>query len=251
MRKIVSLDDNRRNSGEPINTQTNMFRDDIGFVLREDILPYASRPLRVLVAGCSTGEEAFSTLMWAWPVRDNLILEACDFNLECLHAAESTHSTKFYGHHLGWDRAQHLVKQHPDIGQLAESAEELEILGRMKHVPVLTLTYTDEFLSRIRFFKWDVSGRPLPAPYDIIAIKNVLCHYNETGRAQIVGNQFESLVPGGKLFLDADYMRRSWMAEYMTWLKTEVEKAGFHRDPSRLDPRCNRFVRPQISVNDI
>lgn len=75
-------------------TVTEMFRDPVFFqFLRSEVIPSLPNdsPIKIWVAGCATGEEAYSLaiLLTEAGVIDRVQIYATDFNSESIHAAEA------------------------------------------------------------------------------------------------------------------------------------------------------------------
>jgi chemotaxis protein methyltransferase CheR len=155
-------------------------------------LPRSIMTLRVLCAGCSTGEEPYSVAMAlfdalrypkAWDIR----ITAGDISEKCL----STAAAGFYEE----DRLKTLPQQYRD--------KYMEPLDG----GAVVRSEIRETISFVRLNLRDVmGGAPFPgiAPafpgFDIVFCRNVMIYFSPEGQQQLVDTLSRSIAPGGYLF---------------------------------------------------
>lgn len=179
--------------------ETSFFRnmDQFAF-LKYDIIPrLAGRPtaesggIRILSAGCSTGEEPYSiamTLVDAISSQNDLRLEivAGDISESCLKAARS-------GHYAD-DRLSRLPVGYRERFMVSDSDGA---------------TVSDELKKMVRFVRLnldDLMKSECPAwiaglgLFDIIFCRNVMIYFAPSCQQKLVDTLYQLLLPGGYLF---------------------------------------------------
>ena len=157
-----------------------------------------SRPLRLLSAGCSTGEEAYSlaiALRESGFGRDASIL-GIDVNPAALERARS-------GRYTNWS-----LRSVP----MATQQRWFTIDG---DDVVLDPTIRSAVRFERRNLAQDDPGLWLPETFDVIFCRNVVMYFTPTVMAEVIGRIARSLVPGGYLFLGS--------AETLTGLSDDFE----------------------------
>ncbi len=142
-------------------------------------------PLRVLSAGCSTGEEAYclaALLLEAVPASRVSVLGA-DVNRQSLEIAKAGHYRRpsIRNDLPGWIQSQ-LVR---DGDGLAAS-------------PTLRKVTSFAYLN---LAAWSNGGPGPPGPFDVIFCRNVLLYFEPGTASRILSRLAVSLAPGGLLFL--------------------------------------------------
>lgn len=173
-------------------TETYFFRNIAQFhALREQVLPErvrargAARRLRVLSAGCASGEEAYSIAMtlhgllpdasWA------LEIDAIDVNPAMIDKAKR-------GRYTLWS----LRETSPAMRQRWFRSEGSE------------LVLDDAIRAAVRFEEGNLNDDSLPCSasgYDAVMCRNVLMYFSPSAARDAVARLTRSLAPGGYLFL--------------------------------------------------
>jgi chemotaxis protein methyltransferase CheR len=174
------------------NNETYFFREAHHFdllvqhVVPQLSLPTRPGPLRVLSAGCSSGDEAYSiviALQGARLDREGLSwhIDACDLN------------------------PARIVQAREGIYE-AESLRACDELGRHAHFSVQgdRFRLRPEHRKGTSFFEANlaVAGLDLPgAPYHVIFCRNVLIYFSEEAFHRAISHFHRALAAGGYLFL--------------------------------------------------
>jgi chemotaxis protein methyltransferase CheR len=173
------------------NGETYFFREQHHFeILRDHVLERVlerrnGRPLRILSAGCSSGQEAYSIAMvlheaaaglplWGWEIH------ACDINSDRLEQA--------------W------VATYRD-----SSFRMCDDEFRKRYFQEVENGYKVKppYRVGVRFFEANLAGRCSPnwPTYDVIFCRNVLIYFSDSAFRSAVDRFYNHLVPGGYLFL--------------------------------------------------
>lgn len=166
---------------------TEMFRAPHFFrALREHVIPELSnRPfLRIWVAGCATGEEAYSMaiLLQEEGLAGRFRIYATDFNERVLHTAkEGIYPIK-------------RIRKYTANHQLSGGCGSL--------VDHYTARYDHVIMNRglkecIRFSDHNLVSDPGFGEMDLILCRNVLIYFSPSLQSRVLGTLMESLVPNG------------------------------------------------------
>lgn len=172
--------------------KTSFFREPEHFrLLQDEVLPaFAPRAggLRIWSAGCSTGEEPYTT---AIVLRENLSADAfaaarvlaTDLSTRVLTRARQGR----YAEELLADVPPQLVSRHfvaaPATGE------------RMVRV-------ADATRAPVSFARLNLMGSwPMRGPFDVIFCRNVMIYFDKATQARLVNRFAELLAPGGWLFV--------------------------------------------------
>lgn len=174
------------------NHETYFFRENGGlYALREIISKDTTKPVRVLSAGCSTGEEVYTVAMLlrdaGIPVFGSGVI-GIDLDVEVIRKSSEgvyrTHAFRGVEDRVFYNS----VKRYFDI------TEEPNPVYRVK-----------DDLKKIVIFQQanlvDKASLELLGMFDIILCRNVLIYFNETERARTFENLSKLLKPNGYLFL--------------------------------------------------
>ena len=155
----------------------------------EDLKKSAQQPgeLRVLCAGCSSGEEPYSLAIYreSYPghtLGTRMTIDAFDIDHRCLKRAES-----------GTYRPNSL-----------RAASEDQIRNHFTRAGAETYSLNTRYRKGVCFQEGNIlerSSYPDPRPYDIVFCRNVLIYFSEPALHQAVENFARTLRPGGILFL--------------------------------------------------
>lgn len=148
--------------------------------------------LRILSAGCSTGEEPYSIAMTLleslrYPKAWNLEIVAGDLNASCLEAAVEGYYEEEKLKNIPDSYVDKYMQQNADGAVIREEVKKmvsfthLNLDGLMKGEP----------------FPGYVS---LPEPFDIIFCRNVMIYFSASCQQMLVDTLHQLLVPGGYLF---------------------------------------------------
>jgi chemotaxis protein methyltransferase CheR len=179
--------------------ETRFFREPQHFeLLRSFIFPKwaeeaatarRARKIRVLSAGCSTGQEPYSlamVLLDHFPATGGWEIEiiATDLSTRVLEVAQAGiwPATK----------AEEIPTPYLKAFMLKGFADQV---GRMRAGP--------EIRSIIRFFRMNLNepAYPLTGKFDMVFCRNVLIYFDQRGREQVVRRLASFLSPDGYLFL--------------------------------------------------
>ncbi|MBA3893505.1 MAG: protein-glutamate O-methyltransferase CheR [Gemmatimonadales bacterium] len=173
------------------NNETYFFRETRQFeILIEHVLPERrpaapSRPLRLLSAGCSSGEEPYSLAIALHdaglpPAARSWEIDACDLNPERIARAREAL----------YDETS-LRACDPESRRRYFSVEG----GRFR--------LKDRYRVGVRFFQSNLlaPGFALDRPYDVILCRNLLIYFGDAAFDRLIGLFASALVPGGYLFL--------------------------------------------------
>jgi chemotaxis protein methyltransferase CheR len=157
--------------------------------LRDHIVPKVARtltrPLRVLSAGCSSGEEAYS-----------LAIQLSEVNMQLPHGFQVD----------GFDLSPTRVDQ----GQRARYAEQSlrgvgELVRESYFCPAQDGTYElrEPFRRNVRIFQGNLVSDTPPSPfrYDVVYCRNVLIYLSSAGVARALQTLVNSTRLGGYLFV--------------------------------------------------
>jgi chemotaxis protein methyltransferase CheR len=165
--------------------ETRQFEILIDHVLPERRLAAASRPLRLLSAGCSSGEEPYSLAIALHNAGLPLAgktweIDACDLNPERIGRAREAI----------YDETS-LRACDPEARRRYFTAEG----GRFR--------LKDRYRAGLRFFQSNLlaPGFTLERPYDVILCRNLLIYFCDSAFESLIGLFARSLAPGGYLFL--------------------------------------------------
>jgi chemotaxis protein methyltransferase CheR len=174
------------------NNETYFFREPHQFdLLIKHVLPerrtaLRTRPLRILSAGCSSGEEPYSLAITLHDAGLPLSgvpweIDACDLNADRIARARE-----------GIYEETSLRACDPDVRRRYFTEE-----GRRFHVKA-------RYRSGVRFFQANLlapNGQLGWAVYDAIFCRNLLIYFGETAFDNVINLFARCLVPGGYLFL--------------------------------------------------
>lgn len=171
------------------NNETYFFRETRQFgILIDHVLPErraTSRPLRVLSAGCSSGEEPYTLAIALHDAGLPLAgrsweIDACDLNPERISRAREAI----------YDETS-LRACDPETRRRYFTAEG----GRFR--------LKDRYRAGLRFFQSNLlaPGFSLDRPYDAILCRNLLIYFGDSAFDRLIGLFARALLPGGYLFL--------------------------------------------------
>jgi chemotaxis protein methyltransferase CheR len=173
------------------NNETYFFRETRQFeILIDHVLPERraaapSRPLRLLSAGCPSGEEPYSLAIALHDAGLPLAgksweIDACDLNPERIGRARKAI----------YDETS-LRACDPETRQRYFTAQD----GRFR--------LKDRYRAGLRFFQSNLlaPGFTLEPPYDVILCRNLLIYFCDSAFERLIGLFARSLAPGGYLFL--------------------------------------------------
>jgi chemotaxis protein methyltransferase CheR len=173
------------------NNETYFFRETRQFdLLIEHVLPERravapSRPLRLLSAGCSSGEEPYSLAIALHDAGLPLAgktweIDACDLNPERI------------------TRAREAVYDETSL-----RACDAETRQRYFTVEGGRFRLKDRYRAGLRFFQSNLlaPGFTLERPYDVILCRNLLIYFCDSAFESLIGRFARALAPGGYLFL--------------------------------------------------
>ena len=180
--------------------ETYFFREPKHFDALRQLLPELAQrqqPLRILSAGCSSGEEPYSLAMTAHevlgPLGQAFEVLGVDFDSEALERARG-------GCYRQWSfRDQGLERARPHLEQRGE-----------------LWCVRDAIRARVRFEQVNLIERVPPGPFAVIVCRNTLMYFTPEHRESIVRRFVEALLPGGILVIGS--------AETLDRIPAELER---------------------------
>lgn len=186
-----------RENSIPSNTGFTRGLQDI-VVVKEHFLPEKNK--KIAFVGCSTGEEVYAFRMLCWDREDHL--HGYDINPENVLAASHgiyPFSTLMYMY----------------IGHLE---------GKAFGVRQTSIVMSERAREKVFFRAWDITQHTLPGDYDVLFLRNILCHYSPKGRDMILRNVYSSLTPSGYLVCESETGKEEY-AKFMA----DLTCLGFKR----------------------
>lgn len=159
---------------------------------KKPVPPGSIMKLRILCAGCSTGEEPYSVAMalheaLRYPRAWQIEILACDLSEGCIRTA----ATGYYENdRLAGLPAAYLDKYMERTGDGARVRDEIKRLVRFSCLNLGDILSGDGFPG--------VNGNT--GLFDIIFCRNVMIYFSAECQQQLVDTLFRLLVPGGYLF---------------------------------------------------
>lgn len=203
--------------------ETYFFREPKHFDALRQILPELARaqqPVRLLSAGCSSGEEAYSLAMTAHEVLEPLGIPfqvlGVDFDTEALERARSACYRQWSFRDQGMTRAQAHLEQRGDTWCVRTAIRQ-----------------------RVQFEHVNLIERTPTGPFAVIFCRNTLMYFKAEHRDQIVRRFVDALVPGGALFIGS--------AETLERPPAELERvsvAGAHFYRKRFPAAAKNGTQP-------
>ncbi len=161
--------------------ETYFFREPKHFDALRELLPdlaVLQRPVRILSAGCSSGEEAYSLAMTAaevlGPLGHPFEVLGVDFDGEALERAQQACYRQWSFRDQGMERARPHVEQRGELWCVRETIR--------RHV---------------RFEQINLVERVPAGPFAVIFCRNTLMYFTAEHRHELVHRFVEALLPGG------------------------------------------------------
>lgn len=165
--------------------ETYFFREPKHFDALRQLLPELAalqRPLRILSAGCSSGEEPYSLAMTAQdvlgPLGHSFEILGVDFDAEALERARQGCYRSWSFRDQGMQRARAYVEQRGELWCVRESIR-----------------------ARVTFEQLNLIERVPSGPFAVIFCRNTLMYFTTEHRNAIVRRFTEELLPGGVLVI--------------------------------------------------
>jgi chemotaxis protein methyltransferase CheR len=170
--------------------KTSFFREPQHFdYLRRQIVPgLRNRKIRVWSAGCSSGEEPYSTAI--------LLNEAIhDFALRDISILATDLSSRMLAHaRKGVYDTNHLR----DVPPLLVS----KYFTCIETSPVRRYQVIEPVRRHVHFGRLNLMGEwPMRGPFDVIFCRNVMIYFDKPAQEQLVNRFWKLLKPGGYLFV--------------------------------------------------
>lgn len=161
--------------------ETYFFREPKHFDALRQLLPELAalqRPLRILSAGCSSGEEPYSLAMMAQdvlgPLGHSFEILGVDFDAEALERARHGCYRSWSFRDQGMERARAYVEQRGELWCVRESIR-----------------------AHVTFQQLNLIERVPTGPFAVIFCRNTLMYFTTEHRNAIVRRFAEELLPGG------------------------------------------------------
>lgn len=165
--------------------ETYFFREPKHFDALRQLLPELAalqRPLRILSAGCSSGEEPYSLAMMAQdvlgPLGHSFEILGVDFDAEALERARHGCYRSWSFRDQGMERARAYVEQRGELWCVRESIR-----------------------AHVTFQQLNLIERVPTGPFAVIFCRNTLMYFTTEHRNAIVRRFAEELLPGGVLVI--------------------------------------------------
>jgi chemotaxis methyl-accepting protein methylase len=256
----------------PVNPQTYFFRSNNLKTIAEQISEMVEKQekekqIKILQVGCSSGEESYSLATHMLEAgRDDFYITGIDVNADFLQRAENGEYniyTTVDNVEAGWSK---LKREHFENGYFEDSgktwtkkeyigprASEVRAMGywkngkRVKEFPgswwkgieLPVVRPTKRVREKVTFDLHDIIDEPVAGEYNIALINNVLNHYPERTREQILENVLKSLKAGGYLVLEHTMSpmsdeEREWLGPYNDWREDFAEKFNLKEIPIKV-----------------
>jgi two-component system CheB/CheR fusion protein len=158
---------------------SGFFRNPKAFEQLERMLPSIPEPCVMWVAGCGTGEEAWSLAMLTTHVGMAAMIIATDIDRAALHTAEEGR----YSAHA--------------LGDLPPWSHALVTPTEGKQIAI-----DDRLRSRVRFVTHDLTREPPPVTgASLVSCRNVMIYFQSAYQEVARDHLLAALAPGGVLFL--------------------------------------------------
>jgi chemotaxis protein methyltransferase CheR len=170
--------------------KTSFFREPHHFsYLRRQIVPrLTNRKIRVWSAGCSSGEEPYSTAILLDEAIQDCTLWDIGILATDLSSAMLAHARKgVYG-----------VKHLRDVPPLLLS----KYFRCVETRPARRYQVVEALRRRVHFARLNLMGEwPMRGPFDVIFCRNVMIYFDKVIQGQLVNRFWKLLKPGGHLFV--------------------------------------------------
>lgn len=194
--------------------ETYFFREPKHFEALRQLLPELAKvqqPPRILSAGCSSGEEAYSLAITAKDVLDPLGIPfevlGVDFDREALERARAACYRQWSFRDQGLELARRHLEPRGELWCVHESIKQ-----------------------RVRFEQVNLIEQVPSGPFAVIFCRNTLMYFTNEHRARIVQRFTETLLPNGVLFIGSAETLEQPPAELE---RTSLAGAYFYRKRER------------------
>lgn len=280
----------------PVSEQTKFFRTNNLTTIARELVPRLEslergQPIKILEIGSSSGEESYSLAtrmleaghadfqITAADVNPDMVKTATtgEYKLWKPIASVDTGSSGLQKEHFAdgyfedsgktWKQKTYIG---PPIGQLIHDPQYVDqqtkrLIDR-KRLPEEWYTSDDlpiiqptqKVKDHIRFTVHDLINSPVDGKFSIALMNNVLLHYPEKTREQMLRNALASLKPGGFLVLEHQMVpindaEQEWLDPYNRWrngfpVKFGLEKAALDwKGTKYLSNECYQFIDPEAA----
>ena len=242
----------------PTNQQTNFFRThNLKYTAKELVpkLEQKEEPVKILVIGCSSGEEVYSLGVHMFDEgRENFEIKGIDTAINPLSVAEMG-EYKIWADSIGQVGGidySHLTQDHIKNGYFKDSGKRwdkrehsgkytIEALAQMIREkrkipddawitrPQLIIGVGEKLKHHTSFEAHDMLDGPVEGQYNIVIMNHVLIHYPANTAERILTNALKSLRPGGFVVLESKMSpmndhERDWLTPYNDWRGAITEK---------------------------
>ena len=241
----------------PTNPQTSFFREHNLTVFASELeAPKESKetqePIQILEIGCSDGEESYSLATEMLKAGHNAFrIVAVDANPAILEQARKGEYELYVPIARADESMSGLKREHFDAGYFEDTGKRWEkrrytgpgmtelrnseyydpVTKRIRHpLPDTFYNISQEPIvspsrrvrDAVEFVRHDIVQGPVAGKFDVVLVNNVLQHYPQAAREQIVRNMLASLKPGGLLVMERTKNPISsdeakWLNPYNKW----------------------------------
>ena len=170
--------------------KTSFFREPqhFGYLCRQVVPGLRNRKIRVWSAGCSSGEEPYSTAI----LLDEAISDHALWDIGILATDLSSHMIAHARNGI-YDK-NHLREVPPLLISKYFTCIETRPVRRYQVIELLR--------RRVHFARLNLMGEwPMRGPFDVIFCRNVMIYFDKFTQEQLVNRFWKLLKPGGHLFV--------------------------------------------------
>ncbi len=183
--------------------ETYFFREPRHFAALERLLPglaARARPVRILSAGCASGEEAYSLAITAC----RTLGEPGAFEVVGVDVDEGALSRAREGVYGGWSFREDALKSAGDF--LKAEGDTWRVVPEIK--------------GRVRFERMNLVESAPAGPFHVVFCRNLLMYLTPENRRAVVDRLARELAPGGVLFTGS--------AESLEWSLPDLKRVRAH-----------------------
>lgn len=177
--------------------ETYFFREGLHFdFLKQFIFAnYQDKPLKILSAACSSGEEAYSIAFDAAAILNR------NTNWQVYGTDIASSSIQQAKKGLYSEQRTKLIPEAYRKKYLLKGVDDMDGYCLVK----------SEIKSHVEFFVGNILARIQHAPFDVIFCRNVLIYFDNETKKQLISNLIDHLNPGGYLIISQTEQLRNYV----------------------------------------